>query len=193
MRFELQQGGAWPMRVLAPVASFATTLMLALAGPRLPGPWSSLVGTPWVGLLGGWLALQMGMIAYLLASTGRSGRTGPVDSLAASLIAATVLPDTGAAALVVPVLLGARAPRQSRVAAPAYLLAAMAVLASNATLGSLAQLAMLAAVARLLTRTDMRAANDNTPLLSERVNWWFRELPATSPRPASRFARATMA
>jgi hypothetical protein len=116
MRLDLRRGGHLARRAPA-LAGLAATLLLGLAGPRLPGPWLWLAGTSWVGLLGAWVALQAGLLAYLLASAGGPGRSRTTDALVASFLAATALPGNGAAALLVPAALGLAFLRRTRVAA----------------------------------------------------------------------------
>jgi hypothetical protein len=162
------------MGTTAVLAAVAATLLLGFVGPRLPGVWDWLAPTPWMGLLGPLVALQAGLFAFVVARAGRSHRPPLLLALAAGLVAATALPGTGAAALLVPLGLSP-ASRHARVAAAACGLLLIAALVGSTAVGALAQLAILASAILVLVSGPNSAANDNAP--GNWIAWWLRELP----------------
>lgn len=166
--------GRW-RRPLAALAALTATVLLGLAGPKLPGV-VPLFGWGGLGLL---LAGGAGLFAWHVARM-RVTPAGPSGDAGAALPAAMLalaLPTLGAAALAVPVLLAIRCAHRDptqRFVVLAVLSGALAMLAgtfAHPFLGALA-CATIPAIAWLSrSAAALQAANDN-PSLERLVQIW---------------------
>lgn len=143
----------------AALAALAATLLLGAFGPALAGP-ASLLSWELFGLA---ITGGTGFLAWHLAQLTALPPGSPVKAaLPAALLPLVLMPQTGAAALLVPAALGFALLPRERFAAPLALAGTLAALGAGTAPQLVACVTMLGAA--WLCRARCPAANDNPSL-----------------------------